>query len=302
LQLILNTKHWYFIKLRDSTRYERDEYANPGVNAKDEKKLKDSRICYKDFGTFATLDSVFNKVASEISVWSNDHLITLKDAEGTQALTKNAAIKYLILKHACTYEDALGVVNASNRVVNSWKILKKTAANMPDWPNIDDSAVGNELTDLHKSQIPYSTASKAQSPDNRDYYRYSSPFENPQSEDTFGTVNDAAHTGQKEVFDASVLSSLIKTQSPTDLVDKFLPTITAAMDRLGRLLFLIFWHYEKFDERYGEQDLSEFIDNLKSTFERLGEVIIFAKRRTMSGDPAYYGMGVSPQMEDVGNE
>ena len=51
-----------------------------------------------------------------------------------------------------------------------------------------------------------------------------------------------------------------------------------------------------------KKELDEFIDNLKSTFERLGEVIIFAKRRTMSGDPAYYGMGVSPQMEDVGNE
>ena len=69
------------------------------------------------------------------------------------------------------------------------------------------------------------------------------------------------------------------------------------MDRLGRLLFLLYWHYDEFQERYGKDDLSEFTDNLKSTFEALGDLVIFMRRRTLSGDPEFYGLGLNASMD-----
>jgi hypothetical protein len=105
------------------------------------------------------------------------------------------------------------------------------------------------------------------------------------------SVQRAAQTGQKEVFDASVLGSLLKSHSPTELVDRFLPTIITGMDRLGRILFLVFWHYDEFEERYGENDTAEMIDNLKASFNDVGEIVSFLKKRSLAGDPDHYGIG-----------
>jgi hypothetical protein len=119
-----------------------------------------------------------------------------------------------------------------------------------------------------------------------------------EGESSVDVVSNAGKTGQKEVFDAATLSTLIKSHTPTDMVDRFLPTITAGMDRLGRILFLTYWHYEQFEERYGENDMVEFLDNLKSTFNALGDVVIFAKRKTLAGDPEHYGLGLNANPVD----
>jgi hypothetical protein len=55
----------------------------------------------------------------------------------------------------------------------------------------------------------------------------------------------------------------------------------------------VHWHYEEFEERYGEQDLSEFVDQLKDTFNHLGETVLFLKTRTVNGSQDFFGLGVS---------
>jgi hypothetical protein len=62
-------------------------------------------------------------------------------------------------------------------------------------------------------------------------------------------------------------------------------------------LFVLNWHYEDFEERYGKDDLMEFQDNLKSTFESLGQLVVFMKRRTLAGDPSHYGLGLNANMD-----
>jgi len=52
------------------------------------------------------------------------------------------------------------------------------------------------------------------------------------------------------------------------------------------------WHYDEFEKRYGENDIAEMIDNLKSSFEGIGDLIMFLKKRSLSGDPDSYGVGV----------
>ncbi len=99
------------------------------------------------------------------------------------------------------------------------------------------------------------------------------------------------------MFDASILSSLIKAHNPTELVERFLPTIVSGMDRLGRLLFLAHWHHEEFEDRFGKTDLIQLMDDLKSTFESLGDLVITMRKKTLAGDPEFYGLGMSASME-----
>jgi hypothetical protein len=173
----------------------------------------------------------------------------------------------------------------------------------PEYPSDDvDESFGNEVDQFHKSQIPIGMKMPKTPADNREFYMYQSPFGggghegNGVAGDSGGNplqkTVDAAKSGQKDVFDASVMGSLLKSHAPLELVDRFMPTIITGMDRVGRILFLLMWHYEEFEERYGENDLSELIDNLKSTFNDMGEVVMFLKKRTLSGDPDAYGLGV----------
>jgi len=81
------------------------------------------------------------------------------------------------------------------------------------------------------------------------------------------------------------------------MADKFLPTLVSGMDRCGRLLFLLHWQFDEFKERYGAQDMTSFTDDLTSTFEALGDVILFLRKRTLAGDPQHLGLGLSSSMD-----
>jgi hypothetical protein len=58
-----------------------------------------------------------------------------------------------------------------------------------------------------------------------------------------------------------------------------------ALDKLGRILFMFYWHQEEFEDRYGKQDLPELEDSLRNAFEVLGDVVLFLKEKTVGGGP-----------------
>lgn len=106
----------------------------------------------------------------------------------------------------------------------------------------------------------------------------------PQKQDEpmdVAAVQQAAATGQKEVFDTSVISSMLKAVRDDTMIDRYLPDLTSGMDKLGRLMFMFYWHQDKFAERYGKQDLPELEDSLRNAFEVISDVILFLKQKTV---------------------
>jgi len=92
---------------------------------------------------------------------------------------------------------------------------------------------------------------------------------------------DASNQGQKEVLDTAVISGLVKTLDTSNLVDSYIGDLLLGLDRIGRILFLFYWHNDKFKDRYGQQDLIELEDNLRNVFENLGELSLFLKQKTI---------------------
>lgn len=92
---------------------------------------------------------------------------------------------------------------------------------------------------------------------------------------------DAAEAGQADVFDTQLVSNLLQTVRQEHLVDRYLPSLLRALDRLGRLLFNFYWHAEDFEERYGKQDLPELEDLLRNNFEVLGDLVLFLFRKSV---------------------
>lgn len=98
-------------------------------------------------------------------------------------------------------------------------------------------------------------------------------------------VMQAAATGQKEVFDTAMIGSMLKAVRDDTMIDRYLPDIIKGIDRLGRIIFMFYWHQDRFAERYGKQDLPELEDSLRNAFETTGDVALFLKQKTIEPYP-----------------
>jgi hypothetical protein len=115
--------------------------------------------------------------------------------------------------------------------------------------------------------------------------RQQRPLMAPPAEPMMQNIMQASQTGQKEVLDTSMLSNLLKGSQNETLIDKHLPDLMKGLDSLGRLLFNLYWHYDKFEERYGSSNLPELEDAMKNAFENMGDVTLELKQKTIEPYP-----------------
>ena len=98
-------------------------------------------------------------------------------------------------------------------------------------------------------------------------------------------AQQAGQQGQKEVFDTAMISGLIRTSRQDNLVNRYLGDLLRALDRLGRLLFVFYWHNDEFKDKYGTAELPELEDALRNTFESVGDVVLFLKEKDVAPIP-----------------
>ncbi len=88
-----------------------------------------------------------------------------------------------------------------------------------------------------------------------------------------------AGNGQKEIFDTQAISTLAKYVDPTSKVTQYIPSFVETLDKLGRMLFMIYWETDKFEKMYGPDELPELLELVKDVFKNLGDLVIFLKRK-----------------------
>jgi len=86
--------------------------------------------------------------------------------------------------------------------------------------------------------------------------------------------SDESHRVLKEFFDTSMISKLMKTNDAGDYVEENLGDFTVQLDKIARLLFLIYWKPEDFAERLGDDAVNNLEALVRNAFENLGEVIL----------------------------
>jgi hypothetical protein len=99
------------------------------------------------------------------------------------------------------------------------------------------------------------------------------------------SVLDAAQSGQREVFDTAMIGGMLRAVRDDSLVDRYMGDLTKGLDKLGRILFMFYWHGDRFADRYGKSDMPELEDSLRNAFEMLGDVILFLKQKTIEPYP-----------------
>lgn len=98
-------------------------------------------------------------------------------------------------------------------------------------------------------------------------------------------VLDAAQSGQREVFDTAMIGTMLRAVRDDGLVDRYMGDLTKGLDKIGRILFMFYWHGDRFADRYGKSDMPELEDSLRNAFEMLGDVILFLKQKTIEPYP-----------------
>jgi len=87
-----------------------------------------------------------------------------------------------------------------------------------------------------------------------------------------------------------MIASMLKAVRDDTMVDRYMGDLMKALDRLGRILFMFYWHGEEFSDRYGKQDLPELEDSLRNAFEMLGDVVLFLKEKTIETNFGDHGV------------
>ena len=121
----------------------------------------------------------------------------------------------------------------------------------------------------------------AASQTDRSVYNPNPMFDDPEIK----SVVDAAQSGQREIFDTAMVGTMLRAVRDDSLIDRYMGDLTKGLDKLGRILFMFYWHGDRFAERYGKADMPELEDSLRNAFEMLGDVILFLKQKTIEPYP-----------------
>jgi hypothetical protein len=178
-----------------------------------------------------------------------------------------------------------GASNISDLEAKKWWVklpMVKTAQGVPlDSPVFDDpiqpanrwSGVPTYYPDIKEQQLGQQSMLG-----NKQQYYTNDPDLDPSMR---RSVMDAADKDQKEVLDAAMIQGLVKTNDSDAAVESYLPDLLLALDRIGRILFLYYWHNDKFKDKYGQQDMMELEDSLRNVFKSLGDLTLFLKQKTI---------------------
>ena len=97
-------------------------------------------------------------------------------------------------------------------------------------------------------------------------------------------IMQAAATGQRDVFDVATITEMVSKADIDTPLAKFMVDLDMALDRLGRIYFLMLFHSDKFIERYSQEDLPALEESVHDVFLNLGEIILKLKERKIESD------------------
>lgn len=259
-------------------------------------------------GNLVDIQVMFTKQAN-VRIHDANGNITIRSPHGVQRLSKKAALITLVRDHGLReHQVRVMLKEAAAQQVHNRAVayLVKYADGYgmlqpgPDAPAFPEPNYGTEPMGYNsvnaiypqEEQLPVEGL-QASMTDPAIYDPFYMPDQNAMQ-----VAQQATASGQKEVFDTAMISGMLKAVRQDSLVDRYLGDLMKALDKLGRILFMFYWHQEEFEDRYGQNDLPELEDSLRNAFEVLGDVCLFLKEKTVQGSSGIdIGSGVGNQSE-----
>lgn len=220
--------------------------------------------------------------------------ILIEDGKNNNRLQKRAALISLVHRYGITEPVAREMLTTATRCKVASYRVKYAFGYGPGAPAFPEAQYSTEQLGNNSVQALYPQEDLLPVPDldsGRTDPSIYDPFYTPDTQ-SMQVAQQAAQSGQKEVFDTAMISGMLKTVRQESIIDRYLGPLMQALDKLGRLLFMFYWHQEEFEERYGKQDLPELEDSLRNAFETLGDVTLFLKEKSVGSLDEFGGSGV----------
>jgi len=245
-------------------------------------------------GDLKDLQLLFTEKTARVKLLGDAHEVSITtEKTGSARLPYGQALFHLIRVHGCSEAGATEMLKAAQAKgrVRAPVVYRLKYANGypgmegPNAPAIPQPMYGSEAIGYNNVNAIYPQEEEIPVPgmsSHRTDPRIYDPFLRiTPDQQAMGMAQQAGQEGQKEVFDTAMISGMLKAVRQDTLVDRYLGDLMKAVDKLGRLLFMFYWHQEEFSERYGKSDLPELEDSLRNAFETLGDVVLFLKEKTI---------------------
>lgn len=220
--------------------------------------------------------------------------INFKD-ERTQPLHKHAAIKYLTLEHKIEGSQAITLIKQASEAKHGRKqfrvihaadagIFDKNASsinNMADYGTSVNPPFNGGPRGKRENATTYKTRTGTGRPLSGPMDASNQPIM-PQS--VIDKATQASEAGITEVFNVEVMRGLIDVADIAQLKKGYLAKMVKGMDATGRILFLYYWHQDKFEETYGMNDTQKLENTLRSVFQSMGDLILFLREKSTYND------------------
>ena len=198
-----------------------------------------------------------------VKVYSDGSSVTLSDSDVSQGpLNKMAAQVALVRKYGIAASTAKRMIKEASGMRRPYSIRYLVKRASAPFMNTSEQSVG--------AQAAPNTEENNTMPQ--------------EGLDDIETAVQASDNGMKEVMDVSVLRTLAMNSKSLDLVDEYIPDLLRGLDRVGRLLFLFYWHNDDFSERYGTDEMTELEQSLRDVFQSLSDLVLFLSKKTISPD------------------
>jgi hypothetical protein len=256
-------------------------YTNEDGPENVENKDKDSKTPLEP-GDLVSLQVGIYKMASAVKIFNDGLETTINNAR----MSPKTALLTLVRDHGLTEDTAQNMLKEAHVHRGQTFYIKyaepypaQPLITAPPFPDPSTSRGGFFNGQLAPEQIPLErqlpVPGALRAPP--DYDNMARPVEPQQLQ----AIQQAAGTGQKEIIDASMLTGMLRNNSDDMIIDREVKGLMKGLDASGRLLFNLYWHHDKFEDRYGE-DLPELEDQLKSTFDSLGDVALKIKEKAVT--------------------
>lgn len=93
------------------------------------------------------------------------------------------------------------------------------------------------------------------------------------------------------VFEHGLVGSLVQVYDSISMIDKYLPDMEEALDRMGRILFLFYWKPRDFEDAYGADDMANLENQILSNFKSFGSLALDLLKRSKKRKLGNVSMG-----------
>lgn len=239
---------------------------------------------------------IFQKTAGLV-VQGSHGVYQFQDARGA-LFDKVAALSRLVLGHGLRAVDAREILAKVDQVGHGRYRIKRAAGYPEGFPGMGPGPDAPAVPEPTTHSDPYTPGVMGQSPEEHEA-RVATPPGDPnaysptRSEPAYPmpdagsqkVLSEAAQSGQKEVFDTSMIGSLLHTVGDDLMIDRHLGDLMTGLDRIGRILISFYWNRDQFAERFGEADMPELEDHLRTNFKGMGDLVLKLKQKAVEPFP-----------------